>query len=273
MTKPLFFKRVVLFTLLILSSQTKAVAFQTAEGDFKSFISLFKKAGAVDSLPPALSEERVRAFMPISEVREGRKFYPTALNRKNSRFYEVMVDYDCPGLAHCEGTFLITYNLEGKYLGHFCYFKFEGNELDYVYRSCPIRSNDFLVAVEYRLLGGTFNYDESRTPHLVEDVVIRNSGKIEVLVQRKIPRGRKHALASVGLINDLDLDLLSKDEVLAMKNEIYASYGLVFEERKWQKYFGRQKWYKPVVDEVPDAELTALERRNLRIINAYLKKQ
>jgi hypothetical protein len=59
-----------------------------------------------------------------------------------------------------------------------------------------------------------------------------------------------------------------------MRNEIYARHGWIFNRSDLRNYFESQPWYRPKGDlyNAPqsnrwvEAELTPLERRNIRII-------
>lgn len=60
-------------------------------------------------------------------------------------------------------------------------------------------------------------------------------------------------------------DHLSLDDLDLMRNEIFADYGLRFKTAKWQDYFGKQPWYKPLHDDV-NAFLSPIDRHNLAVI-------
>ena len=74
------------------------------------------------------------------------------------------------------------------------------------------------------------------------------------------------------LIRPGDLAPLSLGELELMRNEIYARHGWTFRRADLRKYFESQPWYRPRSDNAyysnrqVEAELSPLERRNLRII-------
>ena len=76
------------------------------------------------------------------------------------------------------------------------------------------------------------------------------------------------------LIRPGDLGPLSLGELELMRNEIYARHGWIFNRPDLRNYFESQPWYRPKGDmsNAPqsnrwvEAELTPLERRNIRII-------
>jgi hypothetical protein len=57
-----------------------------------------------------------------------------------------------------------------------------------------------------------------------------------------------------------------------MRNEIYARHGWIFRRADLRNYFESQPWYRPRSDNAfysnrqVEAELSPLERRNIRII-------
>lgn len=67
----------------------------------------------------------------------------------------------------------------------------------------------------------------------------------------------------------------SSYELDYMRNEIFADYGYKFKSEKWQKEFSKQKWYKPLFDNVDDS-LTTIEMKNIAFIlkkKSELKKE
>jgi hypothetical protein len=68
------------------------------------------------------------------------------------------------------------------------------------------------------------------------------------------------------------LEGLFVEDAAKMRNEIYARRGKVFTKEPWfQTYFESFAWYK-ANSEFTDAQLTALEKRNIAAITAYEKR-
>jgi hypothetical protein len=69
-----------------------------------------------------------------------------------------------------------------------------------------------------------------------------------------------------------ELESLSLGELELMRNEIYARHGWIFRRADLRNYFESQPWYRPRSDNAfysnrqVEAELSPLERRNIRII-------
>lgn len=61
------------------------------------------------------------------------------------------------------------------------------------------------------------------------------------------------------------------EDVRKMRDEIYARHGKVFKDQWTQKYFASFDWYKANPN-YSDAQLTAVEKRNLVVIGGYEKK-
>jgi hypothetical protein len=60
-------------------------------------------------------------------------------------------------------------------------------------------------------------------------------------------------------------DHLSVEDLDIMRNEIFADYGYRFKSEKWQKYFSKFNWYKPLYDNVDD-QLTEIDKKNIEFI-------
>lgn len=94
-------------------------------------------------------------------------------------------------------------------------------------------------------------------------------------------QGPRWPWTSHRLVTQDDLSQLSPWELVLMRNEIYARHGWVFERADLQDYFGQQPWYRPkgtlenreAANRVAGAELTALERRNIKAILQFEKGQ
>ena len=89
-------------------------------------------------------------------------------------------------------------------------------------------------------------------------------------------RGGRWPWTSERLIQSAELDPLSSGELELMRNEIYARHGWIFNRPDLRNYFESQPWYRPKGDlsnreqsnRWVEAELSPLERRNIRIITS-----
>lgn len=75
--------------------------------------------------------------------------------------------------------------------------------------------------------------------------------------------------ASERTLTSSDLEYKSAWGKKVMLNEIYARYGLTFNEPDLRKHFNGESWYKGGKKNV-DAKLTAVERQNIALIKASM---
>lgn len=66
-----------------------------------------------------------------------------------------------------------------------------------------------------------------------------------------------------------DLSGLSKAQLRILRNTIYARHGRKFKSPDLQRYFSQFSWYYPTVNEVYEHQLSATEKHNIRLIQAY----
>lgn len=64
----------------------------------------------------------------------------------------------------------------------------------------------------------------------------------------------------------------SKEELRIMRNEIFARYGYIFKSQDLKTYFEKQKWYKPLSENVED-KLTEIDKKNIALILEYEKSK
>jgi serine/threonine protein kinase len=82
------------------------------------------------------------------------------------------------------------------------------------------------------------------------------------------------------LVSELELVLMTKDDLLIMRNEILARHGMVFREPRLREHFERQSWYRPrgsldnkdkILQQVM-GELNPIEKKNLQFIMQYARR-
>jgi hypothetical protein len=61
------------------------------------------------------------------------------------------------------------------------------------------------------------------------------------------------------IIHDLDLAVLTKEELRILRNTIFAKYGLIFRSDDLRIHFSKFSWYKPLYNNV-DEQLTNIDR-------------
>ena len=76
--------------------------------------------------------------------------------------------------------------------------------------------------------------------------------------------------SSMKLLVSDDVNNLYKDELRAMRNEIYARHGYSFKRREMRELFDNQNWYMPISTDVRK-KLTAIEIKNEKLIKQFEK--
>lgn len=66
-----------------------------------------------------------------------------------------------------------------------------------------------------------------------------------------------------------DLAPYSKAELRLMRNTIFAIHGRKFQSEDLQQYFSQFPWYRPTVTEVPEYELSEIEKYNITFLRKY----
>jgi hypothetical protein len=142
-----------------------------------------------------------------------------------------------------------------------------GPDYDYSYTL-----ENLLVTINHRLMIPVQpTKDEPYKTHIVENyftfINIRKNGYFFELTEKNPPVNKRlfPYVSNEGVPIEL-LKRLTKDDLLLMRNEIYASYGYRFKDAKLKAYFDEQEWYKGKLDSVED-KLTHVERINIEYIN------
>lgn len=81
----------------------------------------------------------------------------------------------------------------------------------------------------------------------------------------------KYPLASVRLLTPADLRGKTREDLLIMRNEIFARHFYRFQGEKMAAYFSSQNWYTPLHDDV-SPKLTDLEKKNIELIRRFERK-
>jgi hypothetical protein len=141
-----------------------------------------------------------------------------------------------------------------------------GPDYDYFY----ILEN-MLVIINHRLLIPVQpTKEEPYKTHVTENyytyINIRKHGYFFELTEKNPPIDKRlfPYVSNEGVPIEL-LKRLTKDDLILMRNEIYASYGYRFKDEKLKAYFGEQEWYEGKSDLVED-KLTQVERNTIERI-------
>ncbi len=79
------------------------------------------------------------------------------------------------------------------------------------------------------------------------------------------------AICDKQLVTEKQLEGKSPEELSLLRNEIYARKGYIFSEGKYDNYFQRKSWYKPIKSN-NELTLTDIESKNINLIKSLEDK-
>lgn len=79
-----------------------------------------------------------------------------------------------------------------------------------------------------------------------------------------------YPMASQRELKPEDVENMMKEDLITMRNEIYARHGYCFKKKDMRGYFEQLDWYVPDNVDVRD-KLTEIEKKNIEIIKRYEK--
>ncbi|HEX2684680.1 MAG TPA: YARHG domain-containing protein [Ferruginibacter sp.] len=79
-----------------------------------------------------------------------------------------------------------------------------------------------------------------------------------------------YPIASQRELKPEDVENMMKEDLITMRNEIYARHGYCFKKKDMRQYFEQLDWYVPDNVDVRD-KLTDIEKKNIDIIKRYEK--
>lgn len=86
-----------------------------------------------------------------------------------------------------------------------------------------------------------------------ENYRINEDGYFERLSNEfQVIEARKYPATSTRVLSYQELDRYKLPQLALMRNEIYASHGYIFTDKKLRRYFNRKKWYDPVHSQVEE---------------------
>ncbi len=210
----------------------------------------------------------VKEYCPSCETPDSLMFYPDrTFIFKLGGIEETQKHYE-----------LGIWRLEGKQVKIDIYKKFgirpigEPTNPDVRYASNP---DEYFVYEEYILYEEwvsktmTFDFESLHYFEISIDTCIKASQR-EINLQKYLLNG-DYKVASCRLLNNNDLECLTKKELRLMRNEIFARYSYKFKSIDLQKHFLSKKWYRGYASNV-DRYLTDIEKKNIEIISQFEQK-
>ncbi|MEJ0056752.1 MAG: YARHG domain-containing protein [Bacteroidota bacterium] len=111
------------------------------------------------------------------------------------------------------------------------------------------------------IINSSIEWDESRQ----EDVTNEACNYFLLEEDGTLTNGRKYPQISTQYLEESSLESYSKEELKIMRNEIFASCGYIFKTEPMKSYYGKMRWYKPLLDNVDD-KLNDFEKANVKLI-------
>lgn len=104
----------------------------------------------------------------------------------------------------------------------------------------------------------------------LDDVGREITTKIEIQHFRltwdgKLIESRAYPEVSEHLLEKDELSEIDQEDLMIMRNEVFAVYGYRFKNEFLKEYFGSKTWYAPRFDNV-NAQLSEIEKANVRLI-------
>ena len=130
------------------------------------------------------------------------------------------------------------------------------NKLSQIHKSMPFGQRS--------MVEGMADEDEKEIIEEKKYYRLGKNGLDEFLPQKNISLNRKYKRASLTILDEKEIQHLSKKELRLMRNEIFADYGYIFKSYELQDYFNQKKWYSPRIKLIPS--LTIIEQINIKTI-------
>ncbi len=183
-------------------------------------------------------------------------------------FIALTVESRCGAGGFCERSVLVSFTHDGKIIDKTLFESAYGDCTFATIRENIFISDSLLIFTyldqEYKDCN-LDNKEEYLKNELQLEYVFIDKGNFEAPIIRYIDTRRKYYIGSTKFLTPGDLTQYTKDELSIIRNEIFASQGYTFDTPKWQQYFSKQVWYKPI-DKNVDKYLSMIERHNIKVL-------
>jgi len=236
------------------------------QNDFDELLNLFKEHKK--TIPQELASKYFK-FKP--DKRFG-KLLTDKVVIKTNRFIALSTHLDCFAGGMCQSSTLTTFDLNGNRISE---MTFEGEMADCSFQSLRkliFKSDELIIIknteIEEDCSGET---DFRKEEIILEFKNLDSIGNFGDSKYQKIDLRRDHPYFSFKLFSKKDLQLMKKDNLPIIRNEIFAAHGYKFKTKKWQDFFSKKVWYIPISNNVTD-KLSIIEKRNVELITELEKK-
>ncbi|RZS93059.1 YARHG domain-containing protein [Aquimarina brevivitae] len=191
---------------------------------------------------------------------------------KTDNFIALSTHLDCFAGGMCQSSTLTTFDLNGNRISETA---FESEMADCSFQSSReliFKSEDLIVIKNIEIEEDCSGETDFRKEELILEFKSLDSiGNFGYSKYQKIDLRRDHPYSSFKLFSKKDLQLMKKENLPIIRNEIFAAYGYEFKSKKWQDFFSKKVWYKPISNDVTD-KLSIIEKRNVELITELEKK-
>ena len=217
-----------------------------------------------------LNAVQVKKFIPAEQNIDNREFQALGMTFRSKAHTEVMYTFNCSTFESCSGTFYVRYSTStGEIITSLNTFFELGNCNKIHSLNTPLKNDSLAVSIETRWEGKCAKFKETYDEYTVREYALLSSGEIKLTRIQKLDKGREYPSISTELFTKLDMEAYSAKELTAMKNELLAGYGLIFQDAKLAKFFKKKEWYKPTVTQVEESNYSYIEKRNMTLIKQY----
>jgi hypothetical protein len=219
--------------------------------DFQSFMRLFESPG---------TEIPVDVISPFIETSEGQ--YTTKEMLMRDSFYLVLFNHFYPVGPGVDELHVASFSKGGQLI--------EQQLLGSSYPSSGPdgggENYDYQYDVESKILSvtnSTIEWDEEaqqeKTNEKLRYFQVDNDGSLVNPLE--------YPEASDRLLTKDELSKYTKDQLLIMRNEVFAALGYTFKNQALKSYFIAKPWYSPQFDNV-DERLSDIEKANVKLIKS-----
>jgi hypothetical protein len=237
---------------------------------FTDFIKLFPG----QQIPPEFQSKflKIKGPFPAQRLQFEQRYAKKIIKRTND-YILLSIRYHCGAGGMCESESLFSFELSGQLISTQIYSKSVG---DCGFRDTiePLVFNDNFFVLKIHEWEGDCNDEttEFETTQ-IKEYQIKESGQITLKKSQRIELRREFHKTSTELLDEEELNKLSREDLSTMRNELFAAYGYNFKTKKWSEYFKNTNWYIANTDYVPEDQLSFIEQRNLQLIKEIEKRK
>lgn len=248
-------------TLLTAINLVTSLQTQSQNLTFGELLDIYEKGSQVE-----LEDSTAFTLFGFERAERWSPFRTGTIIFKEAEYVALTVEAYCGGGSWCDKSVLVTMSYDGRLIDQAAFESEYGDCSWYLGRKNILTSDSLLIFTNIDQEWADCDDDESYEKNELQiEYVFINNGRFERPIIRKMDTRRKYLIGSTKFLNTDDLSDYSKEELAAVRNEIFAAHGYTFDTPKWQQYFSEQVWYKPI-DKQIDKYLSMIERHNIEVL-------